>query len=255
MRLRRSAARRPLRRSISSSANWNETLARLIPGVDRVETMNAVARARRRPPVACRHGQARVGLAPARLRPGDQLRGRHPEQRAGRAVRRPPARRLRDGGRRPDADRLRALRSDRPHRGRTRSGSSSARSTCPAGSLRGRIGRRGTPRGLAVPAEARVAGGRAPGGRRGRPPDRRRPRGRRPRDQAMEPATGSPTWRTVSRRLVSAAIVLSGDAGDRSLVDAVKAELAPTVRCVDLAGGRISSRSRRCSGRQPAGHR
>jgi lipopolysaccharide heptosyltransferase II len=33
-----------------------------------------------------------------------------------------------------------------------------------------------------------------------------------------------------------AAIVLSGDAGDRALVDAVKADLEPTVRCVDLAG-------------------
>lgn len=34
----------------------------------------------------------------------------------------------------------------------------------------------------------------------------------------------------------SAAIVLSGDAGDRALVDAVKADLEPAVRCVDLAG-------------------
>ncbi len=33
-----------------------------------------------------------------------------------------------------------------------------------------------------------------------------------------------------------AAIVLSGDAGDRALVDAVKAALEPAVRCVDLAG-------------------
>jgi lipopolysaccharide heptosyltransferase II len=33
-----------------------------------------------------------------------------------------------------------------------------------------------------------------------------------------------------------AAIVLSGDAGDRALVDAVKADLEPTVRFVDLAG-------------------
>ena len=36
-----------------------------------------------------------------------------------------------------------------------------------------------------------------------------------------------------SRRV---AIVLSGDAGDRALVDAVKADLAPAVRWVDLAG-------------------
>ena len=43
----------------------------------------------------------------------------------------------------------------------------------------------------------------------------------------------------VANRLAAsrdAAIVLSGDAGDRALVDAVKADLAPTVRCVDLTG-------------------
>jgi ADP-heptose:LPS heptosyltransferase len=43
----------------------------------------------------------------------------------------------------------------------------------------------------------------------------------------------------VANRLAAsrdAAIVLSGDAGDRALVDAVKADLAPTVRCADLSG-------------------
>jgi ADP-heptose:LPS heptosyltransferase len=43
----------------------------------------------------------------------------------------------------------------------------------------------------------------------------------------------------VANRLAAshdAAIVLSGDAGDRALVDAVKADLAATVRCVDLTG-------------------
>jgi ADP-heptose:LPS heptosyltransferase len=34
----------------------------------------------------------------------------------------------------------------------------------------------------------------------------------------------------------AAAVVLSGDAGDRALVDAVKADLDPGVRCLDLVG-------------------
>ncbi len=43
----------------------------------------------------------------------------------------------------------------------------------------------------------------------------------------------------VANRLAAsrgATIVLSGDAGDRPLVDAVKAEIHPSVRCVDLVG-------------------
>ena len=165
---------------------WNEPLARMIAGIDRIETLSAPWLARGAASEPARHARGpRLGMAVAPLRSRDQLRGRHPQQRVDRTVGGRAPGRLRDGRRRTDADRRGAVRSHDSHpvefaaarRARLRSAGRIARgpSAWPGSQAADRAGSRARARG--GPALVRPSG-RA---------HRRRPWRGRPRDQAMEP--------------------------------------------------------------------
>ena len=81
--------------------SWNRDLAAAIPGIDRVETLDAAWLARGGAGMsALGAGDARGALAIATLRSGDQLRARHQDEHRGRGRRRPPDRGVRQRRRR-----------------------------------------------------------------------------------------------------------------------------------------------------------
>ena len=96
--------------------SWNRSLAGLIPGISRIDTMDVpwLARGATGAGWAALIRQAR-GWRDAAVRPGDQPRGRHQEPHAHEPRRRALAGRLRDGRRRAAAGPRRAVRPDVAH--------------------------------------------------------------------------------------------------------------------------------------------